>query len=62
MEESASIEIPEEANALIINVNENSESHANDITQMLEEMSEPLLSPKCCIYTLQGSTCSSQIE
>jgi hypothetical protein len=34
----------------MINVNENSEIHANDIRQMLEEMSEPPLSHKCCIY------------
>jgi hypothetical protein len=56
MAESASAEIQEEANALIINVNENSESEweanralANNITQMLES-SEPPLSPECCIY------------
>jgi hypothetical protein len=78
MEESSSPEIQEEANALIINVNENaeiqreantstqneelhSEANAsvenedrdtqlvNDITKMFEN-SEPLLSPKCCIY------------
>jgi hypothetical protein len=56
MAESATAEIQEEANALRINVNENSESEreanralANNITQMLESP-EPPLSLKCCIY------------
>ncbi|XP_062176223.1 UPF0481 protein At3g47200-like [Alnus glutinosa] len=57
MEQSANGQIQATANDLIINVNENSESQmehqdrvlANDIAKMLES-SEPLSSPKCCIY------------